>query len=37
MGNFFTIAGGGSCPIWTWDIPYIKAVVVVDEFAPIGQ
>ena len=32
MGNFFTIAGGGSCPIWTWNIGYIKAVVVVDEF-----
>lgn len=32
MGGFFTIAGGGTCPIWTWNIPYIKAVVVVDEF-----
>lgn len=32
VGGFFNVSAGGSCPSWTWNIPYINAAVAVDMF-----
>lgn len=32
VSGFFTITGGGACPVYTASIPYVDAVVTIDAF-----
>lgn len=32
MTGFFVVSGSGSCPIWTWVVPFFDKTVVVDAF-----
>lgn len=32
VSNFFTVADTGSCPTWTWNIPFINSTHQVDAF-----
>lgn len=32
VSGFFTVAGGGTCPTWVWDIPFLSTSVNVDVF-----
>lgn len=32
VGGFFTVALGGTCPTWTWSIPFVNATATLDMF-----